>query len=56
MEAILPRSRYGAERPARKLTLRGSASAFGQVLLAALQRMVLRQQELPPEFFRYPLP
>jgi hypothetical protein len=56
MEAMLPGSQYGKELAARRQTLRFSAAALGRVLLAALQRVVLQQREVPAEFFRYPLP
>jgi len=56
MDAILARSRYGTERPARKQTARGIASALARLLPAILERLILRQRDIPSAFFRYPLP
>ena len=56
MDAILARSQYGTECPARKQTARGIASALARLLPAIIERLILRQREIPSEFFRYPLP
>ncbi len=56
MDAILARSRHGTELPARKQTARGGALALARLLSAVLAGLILRQREIPSEFFRYPLP
>jgi len=56
MHTILARSRWGAELPPPKQTGRDVASALGRLLHTALERLIFRQDEVPPEFFRYPRP
>ncbi len=56
MDAIQARSQHQMERPARQQIARGTASPLGQLLHAALERLILRQLDVPSEFFRYPLP
>ncbi len=56
MDTILARSRWGVELPPPKQTGRDVASALGRLLHTALERLIFRQDEVPPEFFRYPRP
>jgi len=51
MDAILARSRYRTELPVQKQTARGIASALARLLPAILERLILRQREMPSEFF-----
>ncbi len=56
MDAILARWRYENELPRKKHAARGNASALGRLLPAVLEQLILRQRQVPSEFYRYPLP
>ena len=58
MDRVLARSRCGAELPTQTAPNIGSAlhRQLAAILYAALERLNLPPCDLPPEFFRHPLP
>ena len=55
MESVLARPRYDGELKAQQQSTRGSASALA-ILHSLLERLIRPPRDIPPEFFRYPLP
>jgi len=53
MDQVLTRTAELPASPAPQQSLRRKLTALA---LAALSRLALPQRDLPPEFFRYPLP
>jgi hypothetical protein len=55
MEATLVHLRDAGDLPAPKQAFRCAAAALSW-LMEAVERLVEQRRDVPPEFFRYPLP